>query len=82
MMRKQSTPKYLGQTSRPLEETETPGEWVVICVRKNITCSELWVEDKFGILAVEIKAIDLKYAREIVGIFTGLQMRTHVLSKN
>jgi hypothetical protein len=42
---------------------------VFICVTKNITCSELWVDDEFKMLAVVVKGRDPKYAWEIVGIY-------------
>ena len=35
---------------------------------KNIACSELWVDDEFEIIAVEIKGIDPECTWEIVGI--------------
>jgi len=43
--------KYLGRTSRLLEETGLPGVgWdVFICIKNNIVCSELWVDDDFEI---------------------------------
>jgi hypothetical protein len=34
------------------------GGGVFICVKNNITCSELWVDNKFEIIAVEIKGSD------------------------
>jgi hypothetical protein len=36
------------------------GGGVFICVKNNITCSELWVDDDFEMLAVEITASDPK----------------------
>ena len=32
---------------------------VFICVKNNIACSELWVDDEFQIITVEIKAVTL-----------------------
>ena len=40
-----------------------------ICVKNNIDCSELWVDDDFEIIAVEVKGTDPKYTWEIVGIY-------------
>jgi hypothetical protein len=45
------------------------GGGVFICVRNNITCSELWVDNDFEMLAVEIKGSDPKYAWEVVDIY-------------
>jgi hypothetical protein len=42
---------------------------VFICVKNNITCSELWVDDDFEIIAVEVKGSDPNYTWEIVGIY-------------
>ena len=36
------------------------GGGVFICVKKNIACSELWVDDEFETIAVEIKGSDPK----------------------
>ena len=60
---KLATPKYLGQTSLPLEETDrqTRGGGVFICVKNDITCSE-----HFEIIAVEVKGYDPKDKSEIV----------------
>jgi hypothetical protein len=60
--------KYLGQTSRLSEETGIPPGWVLlICVKNNFACSELWVDDEFEIIAVEVKGSDPKCTWEIVG---------------
>ena len=40
-----------------------------ICVKNNIACSELWVDDEFEIMAMEIKGSDPKCTWEIVGIY-------------
>jgi hypothetical protein len=42
---------------------------VFICVKNNIDCSELWVDDEFEIIAVEVKGSDPKCTWEIVGIY-------------
>jgi hypothetical protein len=39
---------------------------VFIC---DITCSELWVDDDFEMLAVEAKGSDPKYAWEVIDIY-------------
>ena len=45
------------------------GRGAFICVKNNITCSELWVEDEFEIVAVEVKGSDPKCTWEILGIY-------------
>jgi hypothetical protein len=45
------------------------GGGVFICVKNNIACSELWVDDEFEIIAVEIKGSDPRCTWEIVGIY-------------
>ena len=40
-----------------------------ICVKNNIDCFELWVDDDFEIIAVEVKGIDPKYTWKMVGIY-------------
>jgi hypothetical protein len=45
------------------------GERVFICVKNNITCLELWVDDDFEIIAVEVKGSGSKDTWEIIGIY-------------
>ena len=40
-----------------------------ICVKNNIACSELWVDDDFEILAIEVKSSDPSYTWEIIGTY-------------
>jgi hypothetical protein len=42
---------------------------VVICV-KNIASTELWVDDDFEMIAVEVKGMDPIYTWEIIGIYS------------
>ena len=42
---------------------------VFICVKNNIACSELWVDDEFEMITVEVKGSDPKCTWEIVGIY-------------
>jgi hypothetical protein len=42
---------------------------VFICVKNNIACSELWVDDEFKIIPVEIKGSDPRCTWEIVDIY-------------
>jgi len=41
----------------------------VICVKTIIVSAELWVDDDFEMIAVEVKGIDHKYTWEIIGIY-------------
>jgi hypothetical protein len=45
------------------------GGGVFICVKNNIACSELWVDDDFEIIAVEVKDSDHKHTLAIVGMY-------------
>jgi hypothetical protein len=42
---------------------------VFVCVKNNIACSGLWVDDDFEIIAVEVRGSDPKITWEIVGIY-------------
>ena len=57
------------------------GGGVFICVKNNIACSELWVDDEFEIIAVEIKGSDPKCTWEIVGIYRAPNEDTRVIEK-
>jgi hypothetical protein len=54
---------------------------VFICVKNIIACSELWVDDEFEILAVEVKGIDPKCTWEIVGIYRAPNEDIRVIEK-
>jgi hypothetical protein len=40
-----------------------------ICIKNIFASTELWVDDDFEMIAVEVKGIDQKYAWEIIGIY-------------
>ena len=44
------------------------GGGVFICAKNFIATTELWVDDDFAMIAVEVKGMDPKYAWEIIGI--------------
>jgi hypothetical protein len=50
-------------------DRHTRGGGVFICVRNGITCSELWVDNIFEIIAVEVNGRDPTDKWEIVGIY-------------
>ena len=45
------------------------GGGVFICIKNNIACSELWVDDDFEILAIEVKGSDPNCTWEIIGTY-------------
>ena len=47
-------------------DRQARGGGVFICVKNNIACSELWVDDDFEILAIEVKGSDPSYMWEII----------------
>jgi hypothetical protein len=57
------------------------GGGVFICVKNNIACSELWVDDEFEIIPVEIKGSDPKCMWEIEGIYRAPNEDTWVIEK-
>ena len=40
-----------------------------ICVKNYIDCRELWTDEDFEMIAVEVKGRDPKFTREIVGTY-------------
>ena len=52
-----------------------------ICVKNNVACSELWVDEEFEIISVEIKGSDPKCTWEIVGICRAPNENTQVIEK-
>jgi hypothetical protein len=57
------------------------GGGVFICVKNNIACSELWVDDEFEIIALEINGSDPKCTWEIVYIYRAPNEDTRVIEK-
>ena len=45
------------------------GRGFFICIKNSITATELWVDNDYEILAVEVIGKDPKYKREIIGIY-------------
>jgi hypothetical protein len=50
------------------KERSVPGGGVFICVRNCIACTELWVDEDYEIIAVEVKGLDPKHTWEIIAI--------------
>jgi hypothetical protein len=45
------------------------GRGVFICVKNCIARAELWIDEDFEMIAVEVKGMDPKYTWEIVGTY-------------
>jgi hypothetical protein len=45
------------------------GGGVFICVKNPIACTELWADEDFEMIAVELKGFDPKHTWEIIGIY-------------
>ena len=48
----------------------TQGGGVFICVKKSIDCREVWADDVFEMIAIEVIGRDPKFTWEIIGIYT------------
>jgi len=42
--------------------------WQSVCVKNDITCAKLWVDEVYEMIAVEVKGRDPKNTWETVGI--------------
>jgi hypothetical protein len=62
-------------------DRHTRGWGIFICVKNNITCSELWVDEDFEIIAVEVKGRDPKDTWEIVGIYRVPNVNMRVIER-
>ena len=47
----------------------TRGGGVFICLKNYIDCRELWADEDFEMIAIEVKSRDQKFAWEVVGIY-------------
>ena len=50
----------------------TQGGGVFICVKNYIDCRELWADEDFEMIAIEVKGRDTKFTWEIVIIYRAL----------
>jgi hypothetical protein len=57
------------------------GQAGCICVKNNIACSELWFDNDFEIITVEVKGSDSKFVWEIVGIYRASNEDTGVIER-
>ena len=71
----------LGRITRLLEETGRPGGGLFICVKNNIACSGLCVDDDFEILAIEVKGSDPTYTWEIIGTYRAPNEDTRIIER-
>jgi hypothetical protein len=59
----------------------TRGGGVFICVKNYIACVELWVDEDFGIIAVEAKDRDLKFKWEFIRTYRTPKEDTRVIER-
>jgi len=52
-----------------LQLTVARGGGVFICVKSIVASTELWVDEDYEMIAVEVKGKDPKYMWEIIGIY-------------
>jgi hypothetical protein len=52
--------KLLGLITQLSEQTDTRGHGALICVKNYSTCTELWVDEVFKMIAVEVQDRDPK----------------------
>jgi hypothetical protein len=62
-------------------DTSTRGGGEFICVKNYIDCRELWTDDDFEMIAVELKGRDPKFTWEIVGIYRALNEDLRVIER-
>jgi hypothetical protein len=62
-------------------DTNTRGGGVFICVKNYIDCRELWTDDDFEMIAVEVKGRDPKFTSEIVGIYRAPNEDSRVIER-
>jgi hypothetical protein len=74
-------PRYLGTITQLLGERNTRGSGVFICIKNYIACVELWVDEDFEMIAVEVKGRDLKITWEIVGNYRAPNEDMRVLER-
>jgi hypothetical protein len=60
--------KYLWMIKQPSGDTGALGGGIFVCEKKYIECRELWVEEDFEMIAIEVKGRDIKCTWKIVGI--------------
>jgi hypothetical protein len=59
----------------------TRGDGVFICIKDYIACAELWVDEDFEMIAVEVKGRDPKFTFEVVGIYRALNDDMRVIQR-
>jgi hypothetical protein len=60
-------PKYLGTITQLSGGIGVLEVRVFICVKNYIDCRELWTDEDFEMIAVEVKGTDPKFTWEIIG---------------
>jgi hypothetical protein len=62
-------------------DRNTRGGEVFICVKDYIACTELWVDEVFEMIAVEVKGSDLKFTWEVVDIYRATNEGMRVIER-
>ena len=73
--------KFLGLITQLSEGRHTSGGGVFVCVKTYVTCAELWVDEVYEMLAIEVKGRNPKITWEIVGIYRAPNEDMRVLEK-
>jgi len=63
------------------KDRHTRVDGMFICVKNYITCPELWVDEVYEMIAVEVKGKDPKIRWEIVGIYRAPNKEMLILEK-
>jgi hypothetical protein len=72
--------KYLGMITQCSGETGVQGgSGMFVFVKKYINCMELWADEDFEMLAIEVKGRDTKVTREIVSVYRAANEDMRVL---
>jgi hypothetical protein len=62
-------------------DRNTRGGGVFICVKHCSACAELWLDEDFEMLAVEVKGRDPKFTFEVVGIYRAPNENMRVIQR-
>ena len=63
------------------KDRSSQGDRVFICIKNHISCKELWTDEDFEIIAVEINSRNHKYTWEILGLYRAPNDDTRILER-
>jgi hypothetical protein len=66
---------FWGNNTTLWRDRDTRGGGVFICIKNYIACMELWADEDFEMIAVEVKGKDATFTWEIVGIYSAPSTR-------